>query len=66
MTKKRYKYPRNFDFCPRCGGCLPNYPGALSRVDNTTEICSDCGTAEAMDDYMLSLTKKTPLTNPTR
>lgn len=40
--------------CPRCGGSIPNnlqpgkYPGALSRVDNRTEICSSCGTDEAM------------------
>lgn len=40
--------------CPRCGGSIPNdltpgaYPGALSRYDNKTEICSDCGAEEAM------------------
>ena len=40
--------------CPRCGGGVPNdstpgaYPGALSRFDNETEICSACGTEEAM------------------
>lgn len=39
--------------CPRCGGKIPNndhpgeYPGALSRVDNVTEICSQCGFLEA-------------------
>lgn len=43
--------------CPRCGGSIPNaltpgaYPGALSRVDNKTEICSECGTLEALEDY---------------
>ena len=43
--------------CPRCEGWIPNnarpgaYPGALSRRDNKTEICSDCGTAEALEDY---------------
>lgn len=43
--------------CPRCGGQIPNdktpgaYPGALSRRDNTTEICSKCGVDEAMEDY---------------
>lgn len=41
--------------CPRCGGYIPNdvtpgaYPGALSRVDNKTEICSQCGNAEAIN-----------------
>jgi hypothetical protein len=35
--------------CPRCLSLLPvGYPGALSRVDNATEVCSDCGTTEAM------------------
>lgn len=37
--------------CPRCGESYDGYP-ALSRTDNTTSICSDCGTAEAMEDYM--------------
>ncbi len=43
--------------CPRCGGPIPSeehageYPGALSRVDNHTEICSQCGTDEAMIQY---------------
>jgi hypothetical protein len=40
--------------CPRCGGFIPSnarpgeYLGALSRVDNATEVCSDCGTEEAL------------------
>ena len=43
--------------CPRCGFDVPNaahrgeYPGALSRTDNLTEICSECGTDEAMEDW---------------
>lgn len=49
---------RNFPFCPRCGGYIPNndtpglYPGAMSRIDNQTEICSECGEDEAMLDYL--------------
>lgn len=41
--------------CPRCLGFIPNdilpgaYPGALSRTDNATEICSDCGAQEAIE-----------------
>lgn len=45
----------NTDFaCPRCGGQIPNsrtpgaYPGAMSRADNATEVCSACGYDEAM------------------
>lgn len=40
--------------CPRCEGFIPSnltpgrYPGAISRVNNKTEICSDCGREEAM------------------
>lgn len=40
--------------CPRCEGYIPcnenpgKYPGAISRTDDVTEICSDCGTEEAM------------------
>ena len=40
--------------CPRCGGDVPDtehkgqYLGAISRVDNETEVCSKCGTEEAM------------------
>jgi len=43
--------------CPRCGGAVPNYddkgryPGALSRTDNHTEICSRCGTMEALENF---------------
>lgn len=43
--------------CPRCGGGVPSdrdrgeYPGALSRVDNKTYICSQCGTDEAMFNW---------------
>lgn len=51
--------------CPRCGGGIPNnthrgqYPGALSRYDNKTMICSACGTDEALSDML-----GTPLTGP--
>lgn len=42
--------------CPRCLGPVPNaehkgeYVGALSRISEH-EICSACGTDEAMRDY---------------
>lgn len=38
-------------------GYIPNnvdigaYCGAISRLDNTTEICSSCGQEEALEDY---------------
>jgi hypothetical protein len=43
--------------CPKCSGHIPNnktpgaYPGAISRRDNKTEICSACGTMEALEDF---------------
>lgn len=33
--------------CPRCGNTYYDYP-AISRKDNKTEICSNCGLAEAL------------------
>jgi ribosomal protein S27AE len=51
-----------FQQCPRCSGFIPNnvtpgaYPGAISRLDNKTEICSDCGSEEAMLDWQHRLT----------
>lgn len=43
------------DPCPRCLGPIPSleyagmFPGAMSRTDNKTEICSNCGTQEAIE-----------------
>jgi len=43
--------------CPICRGGIPNnyqigmFPGALSRFNNKTEICSACGTKEALACY---------------
>jgi hypothetical protein len=43
--------------CPICGHFIPNddtpgkFPGALSRRDNTTEICVSCGVQEAINEY---------------
>ena len=40
--------------CPACGKLLTGYP-ALSRKDNKTEICSDCGTKEALADFGMDI-----------
>lgn len=37
--------------CPRCGKSYTSHP-AISRRDNKTEICPDCGVLEAMEDFM--------------
>ena len=34
--------------CPKCGKPYTGHP-ALSRVDNETYICPDCGTREALE-----------------
>lgn len=36
--------------CPKCGKTYTEYP-ALSRRDNKTYICPQCGTGEAMEDF---------------
>lgn len=51
--KRIHEIPK---ICPRCveHNWIPNnknpglYPGALSRTDNETEVCSACGEDEAM------------------
>ena len=45
MNKERKKK------CPRCGAVITFYP-AISRKDNKTEICSDCGVIEAIEEYI--------------
>ena len=37
--------------CPRCSNESSERP-AISRRDNSTEICSECGTKEAMCDFI--------------
>ena len=40
--------------CPECGGIYTGTP-ALSRKDNITAICPDCGTKEAVAAYVQSM-----------
>lgn len=37
--------------CPICGEIYYEFP-ALSRRDNKTKICTDCGVIEALNDYL--------------
>jgi DNA-directed RNA polymerase subunit RPC12/RpoP len=46
--------------CPRCGRTYTEYP-ALSRVDNETAICPDCGTKEALDSLGISLEEQSEI-----
>lgn len=40
--------------CPKCGRNYTERP-ALSRLDNETLICPDCGTREALDSMGISI-----------
>ncbi len=46
VAEKRYK-------CPKCGKYYTGYP-ALSRGDNKTEICPECGMIEAIEAFSYS------------
>lgn len=46
--------------CPKCGQAY-NEPPALSRVDNETAICPDCGTKEALESLGISVEEQTEI-----
>ena len=37
--------------CPKCHNPIDGYP-AISRFDNSTEICSQCGLKEALHIFI--------------
>jgi predicted RNA-binding Zn-ribbon protein involved in translation (DUF1610 family) len=39
--------------CPTCKKSVKEYP-AISRIDDKTEICSQCGFEEAMKQFIMS------------
>ena len=43
--------------CPVCGGPLTAHP-ALSRKDNKTEVCPDCGIRRALSDFGMDEAKQ--------
>ena len=49
--------------CPRCGRMVIGFP-ALSRLDNKTDICSACGTEEALLDWKGHLMPKKTVVKP--
>lgn len=49
--------------CPRCKNTILSYP-AISRRDNKTFICSECGVLEAMEDYIGKSIYEILLTTP--
>lgn len=44
---------RKISVCPKCGRTYTDRP-ALSRSDNETLICPDCGTREALESIGVS------------
>lgn len=48
--KEKYHHPA---VCPKCGQSFTEHP-ALSRLDNKTLICPDCGTREALETLGIS------------
>ena len=46
----KFEKKQSSKVCPNCGSEIKGYP-ALSRRDNKTEICSQCGQLEALEDF---------------
>lgn len=50
-----------YAICPRCGEKTLRLDrpalNALSRADNTTYVCSDCGINEALEDYQRGMSR---------
>lgn len=46
--------------CPRCGKTYTDYP-AISRKDNKTEICPECGQLEALEAYQKNQEVRIPI-----
>ncbi len=52
----------DFRLCPRCGCAYHGVP-ALSREDNETLICPDCGTREALASIGVDSTEQEQILN---
>ena len=50
-----YRVKNDLPKCPKCGASLRRTQGTLSRSDNKTMICSDCGESEILLEYELEL-----------
>ena len=51
LSSKRLKAAKKRHKCPKCGAYYIGYP-ALSREDDKTEICPECGIKEALVRYV--------------
>ena len=50
-SKNQPKVARKCHRCPKCGVYYTGYP-ALSRDDDKTKICPECGAKEAVGNYI--------------
>lgn len=48
--------------CPRCGKAYTGRP-AISRADNKTPICPDCGTREALESIVVDTAEQDEILN---
>lgn len=48
--------------CPKCGKSFTARP-AISRADNQTAICPDCGTREALESLGVSIEEQDKIIN---
>ena len=55
--KKVNNEEKELKTCSKCGKTYTGY-GAISREDNKTEICSECGTKEALEVFTKHLEEK--------
>ena len=51
-----------YNTCPICGKQYTGHP-ALSRLDNSTLICSDCGTRQALESIGVSEQEQNEIIN---
>lgn len=55
---QRNRAMHDIEQCPKCGDDMQRPRVAISRRDNKTAICPDCGVREAMADTMKSIRKE--------
>lgn len=48
--------------CPKCGNTYTDHP-AISREDNVTMICPDCGTREALESLGIDKAEQNKIIN---
>lgn len=51
--------------CPECGQVYTD-PPAVSKIDNQTYVCANCGRKETVEYYRQEITKNNPQGNETR